>query len=124
MHTSAVQALNRDGMKVPAGAKLVVIVVGDEAGEAGSSLAQCFRQLGYQPAAIALLFSGTSRGSTVRDCARDLGVPYSEVTVNQFDDPYHVPRVLRALLDAPVMPGAVAGLVERIMKTPLLEPPA
>ncbi len=121
IHGSAVQALHRDGLRVPAGAKLIVIVAGDEAGEPGAQLAQTFRTLGYQPDAIALLLAG-QRGSTVRDCARELKVPYSEVAVAQFDDPYHVTRVLGALLEAPVSAGvATPGLVEKVMATKLLE---
>jgi hypothetical protein len=122
IHGAAVQALHRDGVRVPATSKLIVIVVGDEAGEAGANLAQTFKALDYRVDAMALLLSGT-RGSTVRDCAKALGVPYSEITTTQFDDPYHVPRVLRALLEAPVAVGAVptVGLVEKVMKTKLLE---
>ena len=123
IHGAAVQALHRDGVRVPDGAKLIVIVVGDEAGETGAQLAQTFRQLGYQPAAIAFILAGGSRGRTVRDCAKELAVPYSEVAAAQFDDPYHVPRVLRALLEAPVAAGGVPtpGLVEKVMSTKLLE---
>ena len=126
IHGAAVHALHRDGLRIPAEAKLIVIVVGDEAGEAGASLAQTFKTLGYQVAAMALLLAGTRGGATVRDCAKSLAVPYSEVTVAQFDDPYHVPRVLRALLEAPASAAAVptAGLVEKVMKTKLLEPSA
>jgi VWA domain-containing protein len=124
IHGAAVQALHRDGMRVPTGAKLIVIVVGDEAGESGAQLAQTFRALGYNVDAIAFILSGGSRGSTVRDCAKELRVPYSEVAVAQFDDPYHVTRVLRALLEAPVaaVTGvAMPGLVEKVMATKLLE---
>jgi hypothetical protein len=123
IHGAAVQALHRDGVRVPTSSKLIVIVVGDEAGESGAQLAQTFRALGYRVDAIALLLAGQPRGSTVRDCARELNVPYSEVTVAQFDDPYHVPRVLRALLEAPVAAAAAAmpGLVEKVMNTKLLE---
>jgi len=123
IHGAAVQALHRDGVRVPDGAKLIVIVVGDEAGETGAQMAQTFRQLGYQPQAIAFILAGGSRGRTVRDCAKELGVPYSEVAAAQFDDPYHVPRVLRALLEAPIMAGGVPtpGLVEKVMATKLLE---
>jgi hypothetical protein len=125
IHGAAVQALHRDGLRVPETTKLIVIVVGDEAGESGAQLAQTFRTLGYRVDAIALLLAGSPRGSTVRDCAKTLAVPYSEVTVAQFDDPYHVTRVLRALLEAPVA-AAVAGaptpgLVEKVMNTKLLE---
>ena len=127
MHGSAVQALHRDGLRIAATTKLIVIVVGDEAGEAGESLAQTFKTLGYTVDAIALLLAGSPRGQTVRDCAKALGVPYSEVTVDQFDDPYHVTRVLRALLEAPVAARAavpMSGLVEKVMATKLLEPTA
>jgi hypothetical protein len=120
-----VNALHRDGMRVPTGAKLIVIVAGDEAGESGESLAQTFRHLGYTVDAMALLLAGAPRGQTVRDCAKALAVPYSEVSVEQFDDPYHVPRVLRALLEAPVSARITTpGLVEKVMATKLLEPPA
>ncbi|MEO8701721.1 MAG: VWA domain-containing protein [Kofleriaceae bacterium] len=121
IHGAAVQALHRDGVRIPDTSKLIVIVVGDEAGEAGATFAQTFKTLGYRVDALALLLSGT-RGSTVRDCAKQLAVPYSEINVTQFDDPYHVPRVLRALLEAPVTAIAAApGLVEKVMKTKLLE---
>jgi hypothetical protein len=121
IHGAAVQALHRDGMRVPQGAKLIVIVVGDAQGEAGTSFAGVFRMLGYDVSAMAFLQAGGT-GSTVRDCARELRIPYSEIHVSQFDDPYHVPRVLRALLEAPVASGvATPGLVEKVMATKLLE---
>ena len=125
-HGAAVQALHGTGVRVPDGAKLIVIVVGDEEGETGASLADCFRRFAYRVDAMALLLAGASRGSTVRTCASELGVPYSEVTVEQFDDPYHVTRVLRALLEAPIATssgGRTSGLVEKVMATPLLQPP-
>jgi len=122
IHGAAVQALHRDGVKVPAGAKLIVIVVGDEGGEQGAQLANVFRTLGYDVAALALILAGTRGGNTVRDCARAMSIPFSEVKADQFDDPYHVTRVLRALLEAPVAAGVpTPGLVEKVMKTKLLE---
>jgi hypothetical protein len=126
VHAAALQALHRDGVRVPDDARLIVIVVGDEAGEAGARLADAFKELGYRVDAIAFLLAGDSRGTTVRECAKALGVPYSEITVEQFDDPYHVPRVLKALLEAPRAVKAVTptvGLVEKVMRTKLLEPP-
>jgi hypothetical protein len=132
MHGAAVQALHQAGVRIPAESKLVVIVVGDEAGEAGDQLGRTFTTLGYQVSAMALLVSvaGTAaRGNTVRTCAAHLKVAFSEVTVESFSDPYQVPRVLKALLDAPAPQGLVAaaapklGWVERVMKTPLLQPP-
>jgi hypothetical protein len=125
IHGAALTALHRDGVRIPIEAKLIVIVVGDEAGEVGAQLAQTFQQLAYRVDAMALLLASPHRGQTVRDCAKALRVPYSEVTVDQFDDPYHVTRVLRALLEAPISTSAPApGLVEKVMATKLLEVPS
>ncbi|MFP2959005.1 vWA domain-containing protein [Myxococcus sp. 1LA] len=122
-HASALHALHRDGVRVPEDAKLVVIVVGDEAGEAGDQFARAFRDLRIPVSAMALMVSvAHARGSTVRTCAAQLRVPFSEVNVDQFEDPYQVPRVLKALLDAPTLPGtSQSGWVERVMRTPLLK---
>ncbi|HEX8701159.1 MAG TPA: VWA domain-containing protein [Myxococcaceae bacterium] len=122
-HAAAVSALHRGGVTVPAEAKLIVIVVGDEAGEAGDQFARIFRECGYNVSAMALLVSvAGGRGTTVRTCAAQLKVPFSEVAVDQFADPYQVPRVLKALMDAPVATGASqSGWVERVMRTPLLK---
>lgn len=126
LHSSAVHALRRSGVNVPRDAKLVVIVVGDEAGEAGQNFADSFQRAGYDPAALALLVNvSVSRGNTVREAARALALPFSEVSIEQFDDPYQVPRVLQALLEAPrAAPAKQFGWVERVMSTPLLELPA
>jgi hypothetical protein len=126
-HASALAALKREGVAIPASAKLIVMVVGDEAGEAGDQLAKAFREYGYSVAALAMLVSVSSsatRGNTVRTCAKMLQVPFSEVSVESFADPYQVPRVLATLLDAPVPAGGGAGpsgWVEKVMKTPLLK---
>ena len=78
--------------------------------------------LGCRHNSMALLLASPHRGSTIRDCAKALRIPYSEVTVDQFDDPYHVTRVLRALLEAPISVATPApGLVEKVMATKLLE---
>jgi hypothetical protein len=124
VHGAALRAMFVSGVRVPSDAKLVVIVVGDEAGEVGTQLAQSFRDFGYAPSAMALMLNvAATRGSTVQGCAAALRAPFSVVTIDQFSDPYQVPRVLRALLDAPVGPAAVqSGWVERVMKTPLLTP--
>ena len=47
MHAAAVHALHRDGVRCRRTAKLIVIVVGDEAGEAGDQFARAFRECGY-----------------------------------------------------------------------------
>ncbi len=123
-HAAALHAFRREGVEIPAAAKLIVMVVGDEAGEAGDQLARAFRELRYPPAAMGMLVSvASARGNTVRSCATQLGVPFSEVDVKHFDDPYQVPRVLKAMLEAPVLKGGTtqSAWVERVMKTPLLK---
>jgi hypothetical protein len=126
VHGAAVGALLRDGLRLPGDATLIVIVVGDEAGEAGEEFARAFTERGYAPAALALIVNVANpswRGSTVRDAAAHLAIPYSEVTVEQFDDPYQVTRVLKTLLDAPVGTGALrtSGWLDKVLATPLLE---
>jgi hypothetical protein len=126
MHAAAVRALHESGVAFPAESKLIVIVVGDEAGESGEQLAQAFKAFGYDVAALALMLpSQAGRGNTVRGCAQALGVPFSEVTLAQFEDPYQVPRVLKAILEAPKLAGPVkqSGWVEKVMKTPILTLP-
>ncbi|MCY1043840.1 VWA domain-containing protein [Corallococcus sp. bb12-1] len=123
VHGAAVHALHRAGVRIPAEAKLVVMVVGDEAGEAGDQFAKAFTACGYTVAAMAMLVSvAGARGNTVRTGATQLGVPFSEVSVGQFADPYQVPRVLQTLMDAPRMAGTrQSGWVDRVMSTPLLK---
>jgi len=125
VHAAGVRVLANTGVKVAPGHKLIVIVVGDEAGEPGEQLARAFKEYGYDVAAIAMLVNVSgSRGTTVQSCARVLGVPYSEVQIDQFEDPYQVPRVLRALLEAPKLASAIAaqnGWLERVLATPILQ---
>ncbi len=122
VHGAALHALHGAGVRIPADAKLIVLVVGDEAGESGPALAASFKHYGYAPAAIGLILSVSSgRGSTVRTCAVDLGVPFSLVEIEGFDDPYQVPRVLKALLEAPIATGMrTSAWVEKVMATKLL----
>ena len=130
-HAAAVRAFHEAGVRVPDGGTLIVIVVGDEGGESGQYFGDSFGEYGYQPAALALVLNverAYSRGSTVRDAAAALRVPYSEVGVDQFDDPYQVTRVLRMLLDAPVPTGSAAvvaraGWLDKVLATPLLTKP-
>jgi von Willebrand factor type A domain len=126
MHAAAVRALHEAGVTFPHESKLIVIVVGDEAGESGEQLAHAFRAFGFDVAAIALMLpSQAGRGHTVRGCAQAMGVPFSEVTLDQFEDPYQVTRVLKAILEAPKLAGPVkqSGWVEKVMKTPILALP-
>ena len=126
VHGAGVRALARAGVGVPAGAELLVIVAGDEMGEGGAELAASFREAGYAPSAFALIncaSTGWARGATVREASVELGVPFSEVEVASFEDPYQVPRVLRALLEAPRIAGvsAATSWVERVLAIPLLQ---
>jgi hypothetical protein len=127
VHGAALRALRVADVSVPDGSALIVIVVGDEAGESGSGFAGAFREYGYRPSALALIVNvdnGWQRGSTVRDASADLGVPFSEVEVRQFDDPYQVTRVLKTLLDAPVAdrsaPAGPSPWLDKVLATPLL----
>lgn len=126
IHGAAVNALHASGVRIPAGARLLVVIVGDEAGESGSSLAEVFRSRGYQPGALAILVNVSAvRGLTVRDCAKALGVGLAEISIDQFEDPYQVPRVMQALLETPVAAGSTArpttAWVEKVMATPLMK---
>jgi hypothetical protein len=126
-HSAGVRALHRAGVRVPEDAALVVIVVGDEAGEDGQNLARAFQDTGYRVDALALIVNvAAARGHTVRRCAAVMEVPFSEVAVEQFEDPYQVPRVLQTLLEAPVPSGGPtrSRWLEKVMATPLLEKPA
>jgi hypothetical protein len=127
LHAAAVHALHAAGVRVPEEAALIAIVVGDEDGEDGRDLARAFRDCGYRVDALALILNvAQGRGLTVRRCAAELRVPFSEVAVAQFDDPYQVPRVLKTLLEAPVPAGGPgrSGWVEKVMATPILQRPA
>jgi hypothetical protein len=124
VHGAALYALYAAGVKIPEGAKLIVIVIGDEAGESGKSLADAFGRYGYKPDALALLLSvsqANQRGATVTQCALEMTLPFSMVEVAQFDDPYQVTRVLTALMEAPIATGSrTSGWVEKVMRTKLI----
>jgi hypothetical protein len=126
MHASALVAFRRDGVTIPDGAELIMIIVGDEAGEDGQTFVRWMHEYAFVPDAIALILnvaSGWGRGSTVRDAARALQVPFSEIPADHFDDPYQVTRILGAMLHAAVLPGGASGLLDRVLATPLLEKP-
>lgn len=123
MHSAAINAIHASGVRVPADAKLIVFVVGDEAGETGAQFAKAFAACGYKPSAMAVLLNvAVTRGMSVQGCAAEMGLPYSVVNIDQFDDPYQVPRVLAALMEAPIATGTsrTTAWVEKVMKTELL----
>jgi hypothetical protein len=125
IYSSAVRVFHENGVKIPAGANLILFAVGDEAGEEGGLFADNLKQFGYVPSAIAHIVNvapNSQRGNTVRRAAEVLGLPYTEVDVEQFTDVYQVQRTLKAVLEA--QPFREKGsMIEKIMQTELLVSP-
>lgn len=124
-YSSGMAAFYANRVEIPAGADLIVFAVGDEAGETGTEFANNVRKLGYQPSAFAHIVNvaaGWSRGHTVRGASEQLGVPYTEVDIAQFQDVYQVQRTLKAVLEAQPYRGK-RSLVEQVMQTELLSKP-
>ncbi len=134
-HGAAIRAFSRAGVQIPKGAELLLIVCGDEAGEKGARFADTIAQSGYAVSAIGMIVciaDGWPRGNSVRGCAAALQVPFTELSIDAFDDPYHVPRALAAMLEGPVPnapdrrapPRQTAskkrGMVDRVMQTPVI----
>jgi hypothetical protein len=125
IYSSGIRVFHENGVKIPAGADLILFAVGDEAGEQGDLFAENLKQFGYVPSAIAHIVNvarNQNRGSTVRRAAELLGVPYTEVNVEQFTDVYQVQRTLKAVLEA--QPYREKGsMIEKIIQTELLVSP-
>ncbi|MDF1813060.1 MAG: hypothetical protein P1V20_12630 [Verrucomicrobiales bacterium] len=126
-YSSGLAVFRANRVRVPDNADLILFCVGDEAGESGENFARFAQQCGYQPSAIAHIVNvakGWSRGSTVRRASEVLGVPYTEMAVEQFTDVYQVQRTLKALLESqPYKSAERVSLVEKILQTPLLTKP-
>ena len=108
---------------------LLMLFVGDEAGESGSSLANYINRRGLNPVAFGLL-KVTSRwgaGSTVRSAAQTLGIPCFSIDEGMFTskDPYAATRLLRNLIGStPTQERSVRkSLVQEILGTELLKKP-
>jgi len=125
IYSSGVRVFYESGVKIPPAGELILFAVGDEAGEEGSLFAGNLKQFGYVPSAIAHIVNvapNSQRGNTVRLAAEELGVPYTEVNVEQFTDVYQVQRTLKAVLEA--QPYREKGsMIEKIMQTELLVSP-
>ena len=125
IYSSAIDTFRDSGVRVPAEADLILFAVGDEAGENGEILAQHIQNAGYAVKGIAHIVNvapGSTRGNTVRRSAEVLGLPYTEVKVEQFTDVYQVQRTLKAVLEA--QPFREKGsMIEKIMQTELLVSP-
>ncbi len=129
---TAVNVLAAAGVRKQPGEILILLVIGDESDYGdrdGSLTAALLRNTGLLPDAVGLIFNqgNESRGQAVRGTASHLRVPFNDVAVEALKDTYQIPRVLRGLLDAPVVASATTqarfGLLERISAVPLLEPP-
>lgn len=125
IYSSGVRVFHENKVAFPPGAELVLFAVGDEAGELPALFAQNLKQWNYVPKAIAHIVNvanDSHRGTTVRQAAEYLGVPYTEVNVQQFTDVYQVQRTIKAVLEA--QPYREKGsMIEKIMQTELLAAP-
>jgi len=125
IYSSGVRVFYENKVKIPAGADMILFAVGDEAGEEGDLFARSLRQFRYVPSAIAHIVNvapNSQRGNTVRRAAELLGLPYTEVNVEQLTDIYQVQRTLKAVLEA--QPFREKGsLIEKILQTELLVSP-
>src|SRR6185369_13262841 len=89
------------------------------------------RASGLEPIAFGLLEvvgSWGTKGTSVEDTARQLGIPCFRIHEDMFGDAYAVTRVIRDLVaSTPVRARAAASrgpdLVTTILQTPLLEKP-
>jgi hypothetical protein len=110
-----------------------MIWVGDglHCNEYNRSFAQAVRMAGREPVAFGFVHVGHESAS-VQTTAAELGIPCFMVSEETFQDVYAIPRTIRNLIAAtPVgqMPAraqapARVSLVERILKTDLLQKPA
>lgn len=132
LHQAGIRALSALGVKRHPNEILILLVVGDEDGEEGSSLVSAMRDAGLVPDAIGFVYNPVGgRGWTLRTCASHLQVPLVDVEIGDLKDPYQIPKFLRGLVDAPVMQVAHStapqmarfSLLEKISLEPLLVPP-
>jgi hypothetical protein len=125
IYSSGVKVFHDAKVRIPSGADLILFAVGDEAGEQGELFASNLKTWGYVPRAFAHIVNVSfahHRGNTVRRAAEILGVPYTEVNVEQMTDVYQVQRTLKAVLEAQPY-RANGSLIEKIMQTDLLVAP-
>lgn len=102
------------------------IFVGDEE---ASPFDAAVRAAGIAPVAFGLLkVSGGPADEAVRRTAANLGIPCFPIDERTFDDPYAIPRTIRALVAATPVGASTSAtrksLVEIILATELLKKPA
>jgi len=108
---------------------LLILWVGDQAGESGTDLARRMRQNNINPVAFGFLELPGMRGNTIDACAYSLGIPCFRIKPELFDDPYAVTQVLKNLIAS--TPTATTArivtprktLVQQVLETPLLRRP-
>lgn len=107
------------------------IFVGDQ--EESGDFAAEVQMSGLRPMAFGFLEVRKARGysAAVTDTAARLGVPCFRIDPDTFDDPYAIPRTIRALVASTPVGTVSTGplprrqtLVEQILKTELLKKPA
>lgn len=128
-HRAGVRALSAYPPK--ADEDSLFLFVGDE--EEHGDFAVEVETSGLRPMAFGFLKVRESRGQSraVHDTAARLGIPCFLIEPGMFDDPYAIPRTLRALVASTPVGATPAGrlprrqtLVEQILKTELLQKPA
>jgi hypothetical protein len=107
---------------------VIFIYVGDEEAQ---TFADDVRKSGLNPLAFGFVKVGGIAGfRAVQNTAGELGIPCFMIDEKTFDDPYAIPRTIRALIAAtPVnklttTSGVRESLIDVIMKTNLLQKPA
>jgi hypothetical protein len=102
---------------------VLFVFVGDEE---ASAFASAVTKSNLSPLAFGLVRVRNSPCRAVQDTAVELGIPCFLIDERTFEDPYAVPRTVRALVAAtPVgrAPARQMALVDRILATDLLEKP-
>lgn len=107
----------------------IMIFVGDEG---AVDFQQKVRDSGINPMAFGLLKVGDSYRNAVTNTAANLGIPCFMIEEATFQDPYAIPRTIRALVASTPVGAAARGgryaprvtLVETILQTDLLKKPA
>jgi len=112
---------------------VLMIFIGDEEC-ANPNFANAIREAGLRPMAFGLIRMlgriSSGGGAAVRNTATQLQIPCFMIDKGTFEDPYDIPRKIRALVAAtPVGVAAVAEkprltLVDQILKTEVLAKPA
>jgi hypothetical protein len=108
----------------------LMIFVGDEGQY--HPFDDCVSTSGLRPRAFGLIKVPGENGSAVRDTAARLQIPCFQIDQRTFGDVYAIPQTLRSLIAAtPVgklatslQPAIRVSLVDKIIKTPLLQKPA